>query len=103
ARGGEHARDLRALFRGGSGEPCAQPLAARVGAYLPSRLGIDEPEHAGVRELLFARVADLDRDHFVPPCELEQRVTPIHWPAKVAHDDDDCTLTGDRPRATQSI
>ena len=45
-----------------SAKRCAQPRAARVDAELAAGLGVDEPELADVRQLLLARVADLDGD-----------------------------------------
>ena len=73
--------------------------AARVDAELLARLGIDEPEVADVRQLLLARVADLDRDHLVPARQLEQRAAPVERPAEVRDDDDERALPRDRARA----
>ena len=77
ARGREHdvadadRRERRAprsvaFLRSRGGEALAQAAAPRVDAQLPAGLRIDEPEHTDVRELLLARVADLDGEHLVP-------------------------------------
>ena len=73
ARRGERAGDAGPFFCRGRGETGTETLAARIGADLPASLRIHKPEHARVRELLLARVADLDRDDLVPPGQIEQR------------------------------
>src|SRR5882724_8990360 len=96
ACGCERAGEFSPLCRGRRSETGAKLLAARVGPELPSRLGIDEPQNARIRQLLLARVPDLDRDHIVPAGELEQRATPVERTTKVAHDDHRRPLPGKR-------
>ena len=93
---GELAGDVASLGRGGVGEAVAELLAAGVDAELSAGLGVDEPELAGVRQLLLARVADLDRDDVVAAGELEQRPAPVARPAEVGDDDDERALAGER-------
>ena len=66
-------------------------------------LGIDEPEVAGVRKLLLARIADLDGDHVVAAGELEQRAAPVERPAEVGDDDDERALSRERARPARSL
>ena len=97
----ERARELGALGRCGDGEALAQPAAARVDAQLATGLGIDEVEEPDVRELLLARIADLDRDDVVVPGELEQRPSPVALAAEVGDDDDERALARERARARE--
>jgi hypothetical protein len=70
--------------RGGGGlEALAQLRARSVDAELPTGLGVDEAELAHVRQRLLAWVADLDGEHVMAACELEQRQAPVARPAKV--------------------
>src|SRR5205085_8730177 len=92
AERGERRRDLVPLGRRRSGEPGAQLRAPRVDPELPAGLGVDEPELAHVRELLLARIADLDRDDVVPPREREQRPPPVERAAEVGDEDDERAL-----------
>src|SRR6266576_465790 len=103
ARRGQRARNLRALVGRCRCEARAQPFAPRVGADLPAGLRIDEPQDAGVRQLLFAGVAHLDRNDLVPAGELDQRTPPVEWAAKVADDDDDRTLLRHRARPAKRL
>jgi len=75
------------LGRCGHCKTLAQTLASRVDAELSPRLGIDEPEHADVRELLLPGVSDLDRDDVVAAGKLEERAPPVLRPAKVRDHD----------------
>ena len=89
----QRARDERAFLGRCGSEARAQPRATCVGAHLPPGLGIDEPEHPRVRELLLAGIPDLDRDDLVPTGEFEQRAAPVERATEVAHDDGDRALT----------
>ena len=93
---GEGSPHLASLGGGGGGEPRAQPRAARVDAQLAPCLRIDEPELPRVRELVLARVADLDGDDVVPARELEQRPAPVARPAEVGDDDHERPLPCER-------
>ncbi len=97
----ERARDVLPLGCGGCRKAAAQPGAARVDAQLPSGLGIDEPESAGIRQLLLARVADLDRDHVVATRELEQRPAPVARATEIRHEQDHRALSRERARAAK--
>ena len=66
AERGELTRHVVTFGRGGGREALPEPAAARVDPQLAARLGIDQPEVADVRELLLARVANLDGDDAVP-------------------------------------
>ena len=77
---------------GGGGEALAQARAARVDAELAAGLRVDEPAARPRRQLLLARVADLDRDDVVAGGELDQRRTPVARPAEVRDDGDERTL-----------
>ena len=68
-----------------------------------SGLRVDEPELAGVRQLLLARVADLDGDHLVPPGELEQRPAPVAWAAEVGDDHDERALPRERVGPAEGV
>ena len=94
----EHPLDLAPFVGSGRRKPRAKARAASVDAQLPPRLGVDEPERPGVRQLLLARIADLDRDDVMAAGELEQRSAPVARTAKVGHDDHDRALPGERPR-----
>ena len=93
---------LGALGRRRGGEALAQAAVARVDAELAAGLRIDEPELADVRQLLLARVADLDRDHVVTAGELEQRPAPVARPAEVGDDDDERALARERARRARA-
>ena len=88
----ERLAELRAFGCRGLGEAAAQLGAARVDAELASRLRVDEPELARVRQLLLARVADLDGDDVVAAGELQQRPAPVVRAAEVGDDDDERAL-----------
>src|SRR5581483_641621 len=94
-RGERPPKPASLLGRGGR-EARAQPGVARVDAELSPCLGIDEPELACVRQLLLARVADLDGEHVVGAGELEQGLAPVARPAEVGDDDDQRSLSGER-------
>ena len=96
-------REVAPLGLGRLREACAQPRAARVDPDVASGLGVDQPELAGVDELLLARVADLDRDHLVPRGELEHRRVPVARPAEVGDDHHERALACDRGRATDGL
>src|SRR5262249_59037446 len=59
------------------------------------------PEDACVRELLFTRITNLDRDDLVAAGELDQRALPVTRAAEVADDDDDRSLSRERAGAPQ--
>ena len=91
----DRRQSLRDAFpvRGcGGREAAAEVCAARVDAQLPSRLGINEPELAGVGELLLPRVANLDGDDIVAAGELEERPAPVLGAAEVRDEDDEGAL-----------
>ena len=69
--GCKRAGQLGALRRSRRRKAGAHTLVAGVCAELPPGLRIDEPQDARVRELLLARVPDLDRDHVVSAGELQ--------------------------------
>src|SRR5437868_422518 len=73
----KRARDACPFLGRGRGKAGTQVSTPSVRADLPAGLGVDEPQHAGVGQLLLTRVADLDRDDLVPAREIEQRATPI--------------------------
>src|SRR5690349_7929870 len=56
----ELARDMGPIAGGGLGEPGAKRRGARIDADLAAGLGVDEGEVADVRQLVLARIADLD-------------------------------------------
>src|SRR5439155_6605852 len=97
----EDARDAGALLARGVGKAPAQLAAARVDANLASRLGVDEPQLADVRELLFTGVADLDREDLVATEQLEQRAPPVERAPEVRDDHDDAPLSGVRSESRQ--
>jgi hypothetical protein len=66
-----------------------------VHAQLAARLGVDEAKLADVRELLLARVADLDRKHGVPSGKPKQRRAPVGRATKVGDENDECALAHD--------
>ena len=76
---GERLGDLRSPGRCGGERSLSLRLACRRRA---AGLGVHEPEQPDVRELLLARVANLDRDDVVVPGELEQRAPPTRGPRK---------------------
>src|SRR4029077_1251301 len=85
-----------------SGRKAEAPDRARgVNPQSAPGLGADEPQLARVRELLLARVADLDADHLVPTGDLEQRAAPVTVAAEVRDDDDERTLAGELARITE--
>ena len=67
------SRELAPLGGGRLGEPLAHARVARVDLQLLPRLRVDEPDRADVRQLLLARVADLDGDDVVAGGEPQQR------------------------------
>ena len=75
----------------------------RVDAELATRLRIDEPELAHARQLLLARVADLDCDHVVAAGEVDQGATPVQGPAEVRDDHDERPLQRDRSGSVQRL
>ena len=96
-------RDACALGRRRPRRSGARSFALRVStrSWRPVS-GIDEPELARVRQLLLARVADLDGDDVVAAGELEQRPAPVVRPAEVGDDDDERALARERVRARGS-
>ena len=76
-----------ALFRSRCRKASPQLLAPGIRTQLAAGLGIDQPEHSRVRELLFTRIPDLDGHHLVPAGELEQGPAPVLRPAEVADHD----------------
>src|SRR5262249_60125080 len=72
-----------------------------VGAILQPWPGLHEPEDGCVRELLFTRITNLDRDDLVAAGELDQRALPVTRAAEVADDDDDRSLSRERAGAPQ--
>ena len=103
AEPGERRGDLAPLGRRGGREPRPQPRAAGIDPELPPRLGIDEPELAHVRQLLLARVADLDRDDVVPAGEREERPAPVERAAKVGDEHDERALAAERADAVDRL
>ena len=77
-------------------EALAKRSAARVDSHLASGLRVDEPQVADVRQLLLARVADLDGEDVVAAHQLQQRLPPVERPAEVGDDHDDTALPRDR-------
>ena len=99
----EHAREPAALFSGGESEPRPQLGAPCVHSELPTGLGIDEPELAGVGQLLLPWILDLHRDHVVAARELEQGLPPVEWATKVGDDGDERRLARERCRARRGL
>ena len=99
----ERAGEAAPLLGGGGGEAGAELRVPGVDAELPAGLRVDEPELAGVRQLLLARVADLDGEDVVPAGELEHRPAPVERAAEVGDDDDERPLAGDRPGPGQRL
>ena len=71
AGGPERARNVCPFGRRRNGEALAQPAAAGIDAELAPSFRVDEPEQPDIRELLLARIADLDRDDVVMAGELQ--------------------------------
>ena len=94
ARAAQLARDLVALGRRGAGEALAHRAAGRVDLQLAPGLRVDEPQLARGRELLLARVADLDRERPVAAAQRAQRIGPVARAAEVGDDDDEPALAG---------
>ena len=99
----ERARQLLAFGRSRDGEALAQPPAPGVDAQLPAGLGVDEVEKADVRELLLARVANLDGDDVVLAGELKQRPAPVARPSEVGDDHDERALARERAGAAERV
>ena len=87
--------EARPLLRGGVREALPQPPLGRVDVELAPRLRVDEPDVADVRQLLLARVPDLDRDDRVPGGEPEQRRPPVARAAEVGDDHGERALPRD--------
>src|SRR5262249_25421150 len=87
--------DVAAIGLRGGGEARTQLGAARVDAELPTGLRVDEPQLAGVRQLLLAGIADLDGDHLMAAGELEQRLAPVTRSSEVGDEDDERALPSD--------
>jgi len=92
-----------ALFRGRRCEASPQLLAPGIRTQLAAGLGIDQPEHSRVRELLFTRIPDLDSHHLVSAGELEQGLAPVLRPAEVADHDHHGTLLRKRAGPAESF
>ena len=92
ADGREETRDARALLRSSRREARPQPRAAGVDPQLPARLRVDEPERADVRELLLARIPNLDREDVVPAREAQQRMPPVARSPEVGDEHDERAL-----------
>ncbi len=99
----ERPGEAAPLLGGGGGEPGAELRVPRVDAELPAGLGVDEPELTGIRQLLLARVADLDGEDVVAAGELEHRPAPVERAAEVGDDDDERPLARDRPGPGQRL
>src|SRR3954471_10294442 len=95
-RAAQGGADLFALGRRGGGEAVPDPALAGVYVDLAAGLGIDEPEVAGVDEVLFARVDDLDRHHAMAGAQRLQRTLPVARAAEVADDHDQPALAAER-------
>ena len=93
----------RTLGGGGLGEAAAELRVARVDAQLAPGLGVDEPELARVRQLLLARVADLDGDDVVAAGELEHRPAPVVRAAEVRDEHDERALARERVGAPDRL
>ena len=87
--------EARPLLGGGVGEALAQLPLGRVDVELAPGLRVDEPDVADVRQLLLARVADLDRDDRVPGGDSEHRRPPVARAAEVGDDDGERALPCD--------
>src|SRR4051794_21005590 len=81
--GGDLRRDLPSLLGGRGGELRAHALARGVPLQLPAGLGIDEPQLTELRQLLLARIANLDRHDVMAAAEHEQRTPPVARAAEV--------------------
>ena len=98
---GKRTGDLAPLGRRGDCESLAETPTARVDSKLPPGLGVDEIEEPDVRQLLLARVSDLDRDHVMVPGELQERSAPLLRAAEIRDDDHQRTLPGERAGSEQ--
>ena len=81
-----------ALLCSGCRKPGTQAFASGIGTQLAAGLGVDEPQHSRIRELLLTRILDLDGHHLVPARELEQGAAPVLRPTEVADHDHDGAL-----------
>ena len=78
----ELAGQMRPLLRSGGGEPLPQLPLGGVDVELPARLRVDEPEVADVRQLLLARIPDLDGGDRVPGASRSSGVRQSRGPRK---------------------
>jgi len=99
--GGQGTLEIGAFGGGRDREALAEAAAPRVDPQLASGLGVDEIEKPDVRQLLLAGIAHLDSYDVVMPREFEERAPPLAITSKVGHDDDQRTLTRERPRTAK--
>src|SRR5262249_47266379 len=111
--GGEHAvgdaerrqgsREPAPLGRRRGGEALAQLAVRGVDAHLPARLRIDEAKLADARQLVLARIADLDGDDLVAAGEVEERAPPVEGASEVRDERDERPLPPERGDALDRV
>ena len=99
--GGQGTLELGTFGGRRNGKALAEAPAPGVDSQLAAGLGVDEIEKPDVRQLLLAWIAHLDSYDVVMPREFEERAPPLAIASKVGHDDDQRTLTRERPRTAK--